>query len=87
MGKRASRILVVDYEPANLQLMRKFCRTVTPRIFAKDGCKALELAERQRPDLILMDIEMPGMTGYETVTRLKRMECSKHIPALFVISM
>ena len=85
MQKR--RILVVDDEPANLQILNHILRDDYSLLFAKDGARAIELAEQENPDLILMDIMMPGMNGYEAVRTLKSKSKTRHIPVLFVTAM
>ena len=87
MSKRLPKILVVDDEPTNLQVMRQILQTNYQLSFAKDGHKAIELAQRQSPDLILMDIMMPGLSGYDTVKQLKSMDSTRHIPVIFVTAM
>ena len=64
------KLLLVDDEPTNLQVLRQILQDDYRLFFAKDGDKALEMAARERPDLILLDVMRPGMTGYEVCTRL-----------------
>ncbi|XOT97554.1 response regulator, partial [Alcaligenes pakistanensis] len=52
-------LLLIDDEPANLQILRHTLQQDYRLLFAKDGVKALELAQRDLPDLILLDIMMP----------------------------
>jgi putative two-component system response regulator len=84
---RRPRILVVDDEPTNLQLLRQILQTPYRLLFAKDGARAIELARQERPDLILLDVMMPGMTGYETCRRLKAEPLSAAIPVIFVTAL
>jgi CheY-like chemotaxis protein len=51
---------------------------------AKDGIEAIEKAETERPDLILLDVRMPKMDGYEACTVLKEMDATRDIPVLFL---
>ena len=67
---RQARILAVDDEPTNLQLLRQILQDHYGLLYAKDGARALELAQQERPDLILLDVMMPGMTGYEVCRKL-----------------
>ncbi|MGE0085198.1 MAG: response regulator [Desulfococcaceae bacterium] len=81
------RILVVDDEPWNLQIMRQILRDRYDAFFATDGQKALELTEKMLPDIILLDIMMPGMDGYRVCELLKSNEVSREIPVLFISSL
>ena len=68
----SARILVVDDVPANVRLLEaKLSAEYFQVITAFDGPGALESAEGQCPDLILTDIMMPGMDGFELCARLK----------------
>ena len=66
------RVLVVDDTPANLAVLKE---TLTPEgyklAFANCGEKALEIASQINPDLILLDVMMPGIDGYETCKQLR----------------
>jgi len=79
------RVLVVDDTPANLAVLKE---TLTPEgyklAFANTGEKALEIAAQINPDLILLDVMMPGIDGYETCTRLKKDDKTKDIPIIFI---
>ncbi|MGV8842804.1 MAG: response regulator [Pseudomonas sp.] len=81
------KLLLVDDEPTNLQVLRQILQDDYRLFFAKDGDKALELAERERPDLILLDVMMPGMTGYEVCTSLKQAAATLAIPVIFVTAL
>ncbi|MEK1905911.1 MAG: HD domain-containing phosphohydrolase [Pseudomonas sp.] len=81
------KLLLVDDEPTNLQVLRQILQDDYRLFFAKDGDKALELAARERPDLILLDVMMPGMTGYEVCTRLKQAADTLAIPVIFVTAL
>ena len=78
-------ILIVDDVPANRNLL---AQTLEPHgcelLLAPDGETALDLARRARPDLILLDVMMPGLNGYETCRRLKANEATRHIPIIFI---
>lgn len=87
MSRPKHRILVVDDEPTNLQLLRYILEEKYRLMFATDGAKALQLAREQHPDLILMDIMMPVMNGYDTVRALKADPATRHIPVIFVTAM
>lgn len=83
----APLILAVDDEAANLQLLRQILQHDYRMVFAKDGTRALELAQQEKPDLILLDVMMPGMTGYETCRRLKQMQATAATPVIFVTAL
>ncbi len=78
-------ILVVDDKAKNLQLVGSLLEDNGYDIaFAKNGQRALELAEQDPPDVILLDVMMPGMDGYEVCTRLKKIESLVHVPVIFL---
>lgn len=87
MNTMGKKILIVDDETVNLQVLKQILESDYQLIFAKSGSKALELAEKQQPDLILMDIMMPVMSGYDTVRSLKANDNTSHIPVIFVTAM
>jgi len=65
-------ILVIEDNPASLELMIGLLRAVNYRACAaEDGEKGLALAQGKRPDLVVCDIQLPGMDGFEVVRRLK----------------
>jgi len=80
-------ILVVDDEPVNLQVLRQILQQDYQLFFARDGEKALSLAQSERPQLILLDIMMPGLTGLETCLRLKQHPDTRNIPVIFVTAL
>jgi len=80
-------LLLVDDEATNLQVLRYILQEDYRLLFAKDGAKALEMAERERPDLILLDVMMPGMTGYEVCQALKQQPELESIPVIFVTAL
>ena len=51
---------------------------------AANGAEALELASKVKPDLIMMDVRMPKMTGYEACREIKKIEELKHVPVIFL---
>lgn len=80
-------ILVVDDEPLNLQVLRQILQQDYQLIFARDGEKAIALATSEQPQLILLDIMMPGLTGVETCQRLKQNPATQDIPVIFVTAL
>ena len=81
-----STILVVDDEVTNLSLVAGLLRDQYQVKVAKDGERAIDLAQRERPDLILLDIMMPGIDGYEVCAMLKTDPQTQHIPVIFLTS-
>ena len=77
-------ILVVDDEATNLSVLRQILKQHYRLLFAKAPEKALELAEAELPDLILLDVMMPQMNGYQVCEQLKRNALTQHIPVIFV---
>ena len=83
-----ARILVVDDIPANVKLLEvKLTAEYFDVITASDGPSALELAHSQAPDLILSDVMMPGMDGFELCQRLKADAETSHIPLVMVTAL
>ena len=65
-----AKILIVDDKAANLDLLREMLASLGHQIFfATSGVKALEIATSARPDLVLLDVMMPEMDGFETCHR------------------
>jgi len=64
-------ILLVDDEPTNLRVLRTVLHEQYRLLFAKSGEEALQLVAQHQPDLILLDVMMPGMTGFDVCTALK----------------
>lgn len=81
------KILIVDDEPTNLQILRQVLHEDYRLLFARDGEKALQLASEERPNLILLDVMMPGLTGLETCQRLKANPATQAIPVIFVTAL
>ena len=80
-------ILAVDDEASNLALLRQILQDHYRLLFAKDGARALDLARQERPDLILLDVMMPGMSGYEVCAALKAHPGTAAIPVIFVTAL
>ena len=81
------RILIVDDEPANLKVMREVLGNQYRMSFAKSGAAALALLEKEQPKLILLDIMMPDMNGFEVSEILKSTPALSHIPIIFVTAL
>jgi phosphoserine phosphatase RsbU/P len=78
-------VLVVDDAPSNIQVVNSILKDTYKIRIATNGAKALELVGVDPPpDLILLDIVMPGMDGYEVCTRLKSSPSTRDIPVIFL---
>ncbi|GGW89452.1 response regulator [Alteromonas halophila] len=80
-------LLLVDDEPVNLRVLRQLLVSDYELVFAKNGEEAIRLANEQSPDLILLDVMMPGMTGFETCRKLKSADSTRHIPVIFITAL
>lgn len=87
MLTEAKTLLLVDDEPSNLQVLRNILSEDYRLLFARDGDRALELARSETPDLILLDVMMPGRSGYDVCEELKAGETTQRIPVIFVTSL
>jgi putative two-component system response regulator len=82
------RLLFVDDVPANIRILVEMLRLEYDVIFADNGPEALKLAaENPQPDLILLDIMMPRMDGYEVCRKLKENEATHAIPVMFITAL
>ena len=80
-----ARILTIDDTPANLGVLRHALETAGYNVLvAPDGALGLDIATRAVPDLILLDVMMPGLDGFETCRRLKAEAATRDIPVLFL---
>jgi sigma-B regulation protein RsbU (phosphoserine phosphatase) len=80
-------ILAVDDTPENLDVVKGILASSYTVKAAINGSMALKIAEKQAPDLILLDIMMPDMNGYEVCQRLKSNPATKDIPVIFLTAM
>jgi diguanylate cyclase (GGDEF)-like protein len=78
------KLLVVDDQPINIQVMYQAFAGEYQVFMATSGEQALSICKNNPPDLILLDVVMPGMDGFEVCTRLKSDETLRHIPIIFV---
>ncbi|MCP4111115.1 MAG: hybrid sensor histidine kinase/response regulator [Desulfobacteraceae bacterium] len=80
-----SRILIVDDTPKNIQVLGTILKQEGYQInVARSGIQALEMVDKLPPDLILLDVMMPEMDGFETCKRLKSSSLSEDIPIIFL---
>src|SRR4051812_5919680 len=83
-----STVLIVDDNPQNVELLQAFLESLPVRIVtAVDGVDALDKVEQHNPDLILLDIMMPRMSGYQVCRKLKGDEKTRDIQILMVTAL
>jgi len=83
----SKRILIVEDQEDNRKILRDLLRSAGYEpLEAVTGEEGLTLAETHRPDLILMDIQLPGLDGYEATRRIKANPALRHIPVIAVTS-
>ncbi len=78
------KILIVDDEPINIEILSEILDADYDVYFATSGKAALEVAPEEKPDIILLDIMMPGMDGFEVCRRLKADPRTEDIPIVFI---
>jgi len=84
MSERKSVALIVDDNPANVHELSKALIDHLEVICTTSGAKAIRLASEFLPDIVLLDVMMPSMDGYEVCVRLKEMPQTRDIPIIFV---
>ena len=77
-------ILIVDDEPQNLAALEQILSPHHLLVFARNGAEALAAVQKHRPSLVLLDIEMPDMSGYAVCRALKASQATENIPVIFV---
>lgn len=82
-----AKILIVDDEPLNLKVLKQVLQDNYRLSFAKNGMDAIELVKKEKPSLILLDVMMPGMTGFEVCRHLKTDPETSTIPVIFVTAL
>jgi len=83
MSQENNTILIVDDLPENIDILRAILSAYNSKV-AINGKMALKVAEKTLPDLILLDIIMPDMNGFEVASILKKNDVTKNIPVIFV---
>ncbi|MEK7882436.1 response regulator [Methyloversatilis sp. NSM2] len=86
-GDARQTVLCVDDEPSNLQVLKQILQGDYRLLFARDGRRAIELAQVERPDLILLDVMMPDMDGHAVCRTLKADERLARVPVIFVTAL
>jgi signal transduction histidine kinase len=88
MIEQKDTLLIVDDVPANISVLFEFLNNENFKVLvAQDGKRAVEKAKYASPDLILMDVMMPEMNGFDACTVLKADEKTKHIPIIFMTAL
>mgnify|MGYP001429372898 CR=1 FL=1 len=83
-----NKILIIEDDDLNMRLMNDLLQAHGFEIFeSKDGCKVIELVRLNRPNLIIMDILLPGISGLELLKRLRADEGVKNVPVLVVTAL
>jgi twitching motility two-component system response regulator PilH len=80
-----ARILIVDDSPSQLMGIRRIVEKLGHEaLTAEDGAAGVEIAKRELPDLILMDVVMPNLNGFQATRSISREPTTKHIPVILV---
>jgi len=81
------KILIVDDSPTERHVLLEFLQRHGYQVLvAEDGESGIAMAKQERPDLILMDVVMPGINGYQATRTLTRDEATQHIPVIMCTS-
>ena len=87
MESQKKLIILVDDNPANLRIGKNVLSEKYTVATAPSAAKLFSLLENNHPDLILLDIDMPGMDGYQAIEALKLKSETKDIPVIFLTGM
>jgi len=87
MTEERNKVLVVDDERYNINVLNDLLKEDYTIMAAKSGEQALKAAEKGKPDLILLDVMMPEMDGYEVCHKLKESPETKDIPVIFITAL
>ncbi len=87
MRNERQKILIIDDTPANIQVLNGVLRDDYGVHFATNGEEGISLARKEAPDLILLDIMMPGVDGYDVCRQLKSDPRTGQIPVIFITAM
>src|SRR5210317_2413305 len=84
-SRQRAKILVCD-DDQNVRLLTRQCLETDDMavVEAADGLEAIDVFVRERPDLVFLDVEMPGMTGLEVCQRIRKMPQGESIPIMIV---
>lgn len=87
MEDKKQIILIVDDEPGNIEILSETLEETYEILAATSGKEALEIVKRQAPDMIILDIVMPVMNGYEVLRNLNQGLSLKEIPVIFITAL
>lgn len=88
IDNKTARVLVVDDSRESLDLLVYFLKPAGYEVLtAMDGVEAIEMVERQSPDIILLDIMLPRLDGYQVCERLKKSQSTFHIPIIMITAL
>ncbi|MFN7784551.1 MAG: PleD family two-component system response regulator [Lysobacterales bacterium] len=80
-----ARVLIVDDSPSQLMGMKKIMEKLGHEVIsAEDGAQGVEVAKRELPDLILMDVVMPNLNGFQATRSISKEPATAHIPIVLV---
>jgi twitching motility two-component system response regulator PilH len=80
-----ARVLIVDDSPSQLMGMKKIMEKLGHEVIsAEDGAQGVEVAKRELPDLILMDVVMPNLNGFQATRSISKEPTTAHIPIVLV---
>lgn len=80
------RILLVDDDSTQITILHTVLKVIGQVFFEQNGLAALEQAIKIRPDVILLDIDMPDLNGHQVLAQLKNNQFTRHIPVIFITS-
>ena len=81
---KKKKVLIVDDEKMNIMALAQFLNMQYEVLVSTSGEEGLKVAEEQLPDIILLDVIMPGLTGFDVIEKLKMKEATKYIPVVFI---
>jgi len=84
---QSSKILIVDDEPTNLKVLKMILQDEYRLMFAKSGEEAIALVQAEQPALILLDVMMPDMSGFDVCIHLKATPATAQVPIIFVTAL
>lgn len=85
---QAAPVLLVDDNEQNLELLEAYLEELgVPIVTATDGQQALDLAAKQKPSVVLLDVMMPRMSGFQACERLKKDPATKDVPVILVTAL
>ena len=82
--KKEFTVLIADDEKMNVEILGGILSPMYNLLISRNGTRALELAKEHKPDVILLDVLMPDMSGFEVISKLKQSEDTSQIPVIFI---